>query len=166
MLSEKQREFVQTVDDKLAETLQSKSGPEMVLNTVACVVRSAHISRTLILQRHTVFADASPLPTTVKVLHAVGLGASLIGLSINGREIARRVRADQSLLAIEPIEKIEPDRISNAAVDFGFSYIRGVQGRTLFKKRQLSTYGRAYAAFGASIIAARLGLHLYAAAKR
>jgi hypothetical protein len=148
--------------EKAEQALRERSGAELVLNICSSAIRSAFSLHLLLRQRNLMYADRRRLSLADNVGHAFVLLATTNELYACSREFARRV------ISIEPPRSSRGEQlnlvvIANSAAVTGVSLAEVKNGRTLFKKRQLSTYGRVSEAVSAATSATRLALKLRAA---
>ncbi|USN96124.1 MAG: hypothetical protein H6797_03535 [Candidatus Nomurabacteria bacterium] len=155
------REFsLQEFRDNMKQSTQEKSGLSLTIDAVASVFRALHISNTLLRQRNLLYKDSQSLTFRDNFGYVISLAMAGVSLYAAGMELTRRAENGQSLLATEHNEQVDATSTITSAVAIGFNAAEVKNGRTVFKKRQYSTYGRVYVAFTSTVSAAQLALRL------
>lgn len=144
---------------------RSHSGPELILETAIVALRVTNVSRSLRLQRNVAFADSAKLSRIDNAFMVFGLASAALDVVFNSLEIYRRVKAEESLLEIEPVRDPNPEFVAGAVIGTSVSAVEIVRGTTLFKRRPLSAHGRILRSVSTIASLSRLGLHFAAVAK-
>lgn len=87
--------YAERIRDGVQQKMQAKSGPELLVGTAIVILRLTNVSRSLMQQRNIAMLNGPKLSRTDNFLYVFGLASTLVGLTINGIELNRRVRAGQ-----------------------------------------------------------------------
>ncbi len=144
--------------EEVRKSTQSLSTTDLVMTTGMNTLRAVHLSTTLLRQRNMIYADGRRLSIIDNIGHLIGLALTTVGLRVSSSEIARRTNTMQPPRNTENCKKPSPTSLVLGVGALGVSLAEVKSGRTLFKKRQMSTYGRAYQTLSTAIGAAQLAL--------
>lgn len=154
---------LQEIHDKLREAVQTKPTTELAINAGAGALRAAHMANLILRQKNVMYADGQRLSLGANIGHGITLALVALGLYTTGTEIARRAAGIQPPRSRVSRTKLDPARVAVESTAIGLSLAEVKNGRTLIKKRALSTYGRVYQTLSSGAATARLALHIRAA---
>lgn len=148
---------------KMRQNQRDRAGLELLVSTSAQSLRAGNMLYSLMRQRDMMYADGKSLTRGQNIGTSIQLVLAAADLVESGREIARRVKSDESLVSIESTEKVESVAGASAGIAVGAT-VAGLRifevkrGWTLVKKRNLSHIGRAYFAMLDAMALLRLGV--------
>lgn len=147
------------IPDNMRQAARAKSTADLALDTGTSTLRVIHLSNIVLRQRNMIYADRQPLTVGDSIGHLINLALTAFGLYINSTELSRRVGANEPQVH----KKLDPAQVAVRAVAIGLGLAEAKNGRTLIKKRVLSTYGRVYQTLASVTTAAQLGLSIRSA---